>query len=66
MHVYPIDISEAPVIELPILGMLKDAPLHGYELKRRLETLVGYFGSASYGVPSTLCCASWRGAASCL
>ncbi len=37
------------MIELPILGLLKDAPLHGYELKRRLETLVGYFGSASYG-----------------
>ncbi len=54
------------MIELPILGLLQDAPLHGYELKRRLETLVGYFGSASYGVPSTLCCASWRGAASCL
>ena len=37
------------MIELPILGLLKDAPLHGYELKRRLQTLVGYFGSASYG-----------------
>ncbi len=37
------------MIELPILGMLKDAPLHGYELKRRLEAIVGYYGSASYG-----------------
>ncbi len=37
------------MIELPILGLLKDAPQYGYELKRRLDALVGYFGSASYG-----------------
>lgn len=37
------------LVELPILGLLKDGPLHGYELKRRLEGLVGYFGTVSYG-----------------
>ncbi|MBI4494478.1 MAG: PadR family transcriptional regulator [Chloroflexi bacterium] len=38
-----------PVIELLILGLLEQEPLHGYELKRRLERLVGYFGTVSYG-----------------
>ncbi|MEW6233641.1 MAG: PadR family transcriptional regulator [Chloroflexota bacterium] len=37
------------MIELPILGLLKEMPLHGYELKRRLENIVGYFGTVSYG-----------------
>ncbi len=37
------------MIELPILGLLKDVPLHGYELKRRLESIIGYFGKVSYG-----------------
>lgn len=37
------------MIELPILGLLKEGPLHGYELRRRLESLVGYFGTVSYG-----------------
>ncbi|MCL4514328.1 MAG: PadR family transcriptional regulator [Firmicutes bacterium] len=37
------------MIELPILGLLKEASLHGYELKRRLESIVGYFGKVSYG-----------------
>lgn len=37
------------MIELPVLGLLKDGPLHGYELKRRLESIVGYFGVVSYG-----------------
>lgn len=37
------------MIELPILGLLKEGPLHGYELKRRLESIVGYFDTVSYG-----------------
>ena len=37
------------LVELPILGLLKEGPLHGYELKQRLENLVGYFGTLSYG-----------------
>ncbi|GAB6274120.1 MAG: PadR family transcriptional regulator [Peptococcaceae bacterium] len=37
------------MIELPILGLLEDGSLHGYELKRRLESIVGYFGRVSYG-----------------
>ena len=37
------------MIELPILGLLKEKPFHGYELKRRLESIIGYFGTVSYG-----------------
>lgn len=32
-----------------LLGLLISRPFHGYELKRSLERLVGYFGSSSYG-----------------
>ncbi len=32
-----------------MLGLLGEGPLHGYELKRRLESLVGFFGTVSYG-----------------
>lgn len=39
----------AAIVELPILGLLQERPLHGYELKRRLESLVGFFGTVSYG-----------------
>jgi len=37
------------MIELLILGLLKEGHLHGYKLKRRLENIVGYFGTVSYG-----------------
>lgn len=37
------------MIEMPILALLQEGSLHGYELKRRLESIVGYFGRASYG-----------------
>lgn len=37
------------VVELPILGLLEEKPVHGYELKRRLEGVVGYFSRVSYG-----------------
>ena len=39
----------ATLVELPILGLLREGPLHGYELKRRLESMVGFFGAVSYG-----------------
>lgn len=32
-----------------MLGLLREGPLHGYELKRRLESLVGFVGTVSYG-----------------
>lgn len=37
------------VIELMILGFLAEGPLHGYELRRRMEELFGYARPISYG-----------------
>ena len=37
------------MLELAILGLLKDQDLHGYELKRRLTDMLGPFASVSYG-----------------
>jgi len=36
-------------VELPILGLLKDRPMHGYELRQALEKVVGHFWSVSWG-----------------
>lgn len=38
-----------PVIELMILGFLAEGPLHGYELRRRMEQLHGYARTISDG-----------------
>ncbi len=37
------------MLELAILGTLKDQPLHGYELKKRLVDALGPFSSVSFG-----------------
>jgi DNA-binding PadR family transcriptional regulator len=37
------------VIELAILGVLKDADLHGYELKKRLREVLGPLSAVSFG-----------------
>lgn len=37
------------VIELAILGLLKESELHGYELKKRLRDLLGPLSSVSFG-----------------
>jgi DNA-binding PadR family transcriptional regulator len=37
------------VLELAILGLLREAPLHGYELRKRLNTVLGTFRALSYG-----------------
>ena len=36
-------------IELPILGLLRQKPMHGYELMRQIETLLGFIWQPSYG-----------------
>jgi DNA-binding PadR family transcriptional regulator len=45
--------SDAPrkavVLELAILGVLKEQELHGYELKKRLTDALGAFSSVSFG-----------------
>jgi len=37
------------VLELAILGGLKEKPMHGYELKKRLTYLLGHFWKISFG-----------------
>lgn len=36
-------------LELAVLGLLHDSPLHGYELRKRLNLLVGWHRLLSYG-----------------
>lgn len=37
------------MLELPILGLLREEPMHGYELKKRLDETVGVVAGVSYG-----------------
>ena len=37
------------MLELAILGLLKELPLHGYELKKRLNDSLGHLWGVSYG-----------------
>jgi DNA-binding PadR family transcriptional regulator len=42
--------EEATMLELAILGILHESPMHGYELRKQLATKVGAFRAAiSYG-----------------
>ena len=37
------------VLELAVLGLLHDTPMHGYELRKRLNALLGAFRAFGYG-----------------
>jgi DNA-binding PadR family transcriptional regulator len=37
------------MLELAVLGLLKEKPMHGYELRQRLAEQLGQFGRFSYG-----------------
>ena len=37
------------MLEIAILGLLNESPMHGYELRRRLTNLLGTFRAFSYG-----------------
>ena len=41
--------KRADVLELAVLGLLHDSPMHGYELRKRLTGLLGWFRVLSYG-----------------
>jgi DNA-binding PadR family transcriptional regulator len=41
--------AEVRVLELAVLGLLHEAPLHGYELRQRLKATLGTFRAFSYG-----------------
>lgn len=42
-------MRKASALELALLGLLADSPLHGYELKKRLTGLLGTFRAISFG-----------------
>lgn len=37
------------MLEIAVLGLLNDSPMHGYELRKRLSSLLGTFRAFSYG-----------------
>ena len=37
------------MLEFAVLGLLHESPLHGYELRRRLNTRLGAFRALSFG-----------------
>lgn len=37
------------VLEFAVLGLLQDSPMHGYELRKRLNGVLGTFRAISYG-----------------
>jgi DNA-binding PadR family transcriptional regulator len=37
------------VLDMAVLGLLHESPMHGYELRKRLNTLLGTFRAMSYG-----------------
>jgi DNA-binding PadR family transcriptional regulator len=42
--------SQRPsVLELAVLGLLHETPMHGYELRKRLNSVLGAFRAFSYG-----------------
>jgi len=41
--------SRSDVLELAVLGLLHEAPMHGYELRKRLGAVLGPFRALSYG-----------------
>jgi DNA-binding PadR family transcriptional regulator len=41
--------SRSGVLELAVLGLLHESPMHGYELRKRLASQLGAFRALSYG-----------------
>src|SRR5689334_19331872 len=41
--------SKGATLELAVLGLLQESPLHGYELRKRLNLLLGWGRLLSYG-----------------
>jgi DNA-binding PadR family transcriptional regulator len=41
--------NRSGVLELAVLGLLHETPLHGYELRKRLNALLGAFRAFGYG-----------------
>jgi len=41
--------NRSGVLELAVLGLLHETPMHGYELRKRLNGLLGAFRAFGYG-----------------
>ena len=41
--------KRSSVLEFAVLGLLHDNPMHGYELRKRLNAVLGSFRAISYG-----------------
>ncbi len=41
--------TRSGVLELAVLGLLHDTPMHGYELRKRLNAILGWGRTLSYG-----------------
>ncbi len=41
--------KRAGVLEFAVLGLLQESPMHGYELRKRLNGVLGSFRAISYG-----------------
>jgi DNA-binding PadR family transcriptional regulator len=41
--------KRAEVLEFAVLGLLHESPMHGYELRKRLNSVLGSFRAFSYG-----------------
>ena len=41
--------GRSDVLEPAILGLLHESPMHGYELRKRLNLVLGSFRALSYG-----------------
>jgi len=48
IHRYEIR-GPVDVLEIAVLGLLNESPMHGYELRKRLSSLLGTFRAFSYG-----------------
>ncbi|MSW38317.1 MAG: PadR family transcriptional regulator, partial [Actinobacteria bacterium] len=41
--------TRSSALELAVLGVLSESPLHGYELRKRLVSVLGLFTTISFG-----------------
>ena len=41
--------KRAHVLQFAVLGLLHEGPMHGYELRKRLNSVLGTFRAISYG-----------------
>jgi DNA-binding PadR family transcriptional regulator len=41
--------NRSAVLELAVLGLLRETPMHGYELRKQITSVLGLFRALSYG-----------------